>query len=145
MNLINYINEINDKIIGSDNEECLKASVSELMIHKILYITYGAFYKKFNKELFVPKFVAWKYGPVEIEYRKMNKENKDVKSHFEINVNDEEKEFLQNLISRLLWSSPWFLVELTHDTKAWSKNYVEGCSNEIPNNEIQESFQNVLI
>ncbi len=137
MNLINYINEINDKILGSDNEECLKTSISELMIHKVLYIIYGAFYKKFYRELFVPKFVAWKYGPVEIEYREANKLNKDTSNHFEVSVNDEEREYLQNLISRLLWFSPWFLVELTQDTKAWSKNYVEGCSNEIPNQEIQ--------
>lgn len=53
------------------NEE---SNVSELHIHKILFILYGAFYKEFNKELFNQNFQAWKYGPVEIDYRKAFKE-----------------------------------------------------------------------
>lgn len=50
INLIDFINDVNSEL--SKNTQDLdfneENNVSELHIHKILFILYGAFYKKFN-------------------------------------------------------------------------------------------------
>ncbi|MDE5767016.1 MAG: DUF4065 domain-containing protein, partial [Malacoplasma sp.] len=77
--------------------------ISELFMHKILFFIYGGFFKNFKKNLFEPNFEAWKYGPVEIDYRKEFKKNK--KSSFQkfslnkLKLNSEEKKYLKITIS----------------------------------------------
>ena len=103
-NLIYLITNINDsmdyelenlypyKKAKLDNQE---NKISELFMHKILFFIYGGFYKNFKKDLFEPNFETWKYGPVEIDYRKEFK--KDENSSFKkfnldkLKLNNEEK------------------------------------------------------
>lgn len=145
-NLINMINSINDdffcektKINTLDQEEQYN-SVSELQMHKILYILYGNFYRTFSKELFEKaKFQAWTWGPVEYDYRyalKILKNENNNEGYNKIidkfNISDlseEEYIFLDKKIRRLLNYHPWALVEFTHQTNAWIKNYSEGVKN----------------
>ena len=118
---------------------------SELHTHKILFIVYGAFYEKFNKEIFEPNFQAWKYGPVEIDYRKFIKDNDEkILNKFDCEINNNEKIYLEKLIIKLLKFSPWSLVEYTHSLDAWINNY-EGEEidyKRIPKEDIFKSFEN---
>ncbi|MDE5545491.1 MAG: DUF4065 domain-containing protein [Malacoplasma sp.] len=154
-NLIYLINGVNSsmddqlenlyhyKKVSDDQEN----KISELFMHKILFFIYGGFYKNFNKDLFEPNFEAWKYGPVEIDYRKEYKINEN--SNFEKfdlkKLNNDEKKYLKKTISNLLKNSPWNLVSISHDTIAWKNKYVPDKNNKILKKDIIESFKSILI
>lgn len=115
---------------------------------KILFHVYGAFYKHFKKELFNANFEAWKYGPVEINYRNILKSGSEDFSLFDIKfkLTNKQNEYLDNVIDLLLKKSAWELVELSHLIPAWENNFdinKEHCK--IPNKDIQESFKFVKI
>ncbi len=146
MNLIKYINQMNKELQICDDNEYEENSVSELMTHKILYILYGCFYNRFNKELFKANFQAWKYGPVEIDYRyEFKKGNSNYDKFNTIDLNQEQKDFLDQLTKKLLKVSSWFLVDFTQNTSAWFKNYEDNKSNIISLNDIEQSFKGVII
>ena len=89
INLINYINEIYHNLMKeTDNME--QIDISELHMHKILFILYGKFLSKFNIELFNANFLAWKYGPVEIDYR-----NKKLEKFNNISLSNEQFNFFK--------------------------------------------------
>lgn len=97
INLIDYIHEINDKIIFPDSEE--QDHVSEMKIHKILYIIYGNFYARFQKPLFKDaKFEAWQYGPVEIDFKNNNHPN----DKFTIKLTSKQKDYVFKMIEKFL-------------------------------------------
>lgn len=148
MNLIEYINNINKEIwnIFDNDDEDIK--LSELHMHKILFHLYGAFFKHFSKELFSANFEAWKYGPVEINYRNHLKKNDYKFNSFDLafNLNEEENEYLKNVTSMLIKKSAWTLVELSHRIPAWKDNFSmkkDHCK--IPNDDIKNSFNNIEI
>lgn len=149
INLISFIKKINDdlnKTITKEQDFHEGNEISELHAHKILFIVYGAFHKKFNKEIFEPNFQAWKYGPVEIDYRNYVKNNDQSSlKKFNIVLNDnKEKVYLSNLIIKLLKFSPWSLVDYTHSLDAWINNYdnEENKLNSISKEDIFKSFEN---
>lgn len=150
INLIDLI-ESRNKTINNEAEGMDEAGVSELHFHKILFITFGQFAVKFDRELFDCKFQAWKYGPVEISFRNYRKTKKDeIKKIFDVNLNDKEFIYLQKIIDKFLKVSPWALVEFTHSMDAWMFHYNEEDkehNQEIPKNEIITSIKekNILI
>ena len=145
-NLITLIEEVNSDLSQNVTTYLEDNNVSELYMHKILYILYGNFYTKYKKELFFnADFRAWKYGPVELDYRSFyrdcKKDNKIVvPSKFNINLNSDELKFVKKEINHLLQFSPWSLVDFTHTTEAWIDYYKEEENNKIPISAIQESF-----
>ena len=145
INLIDLINEENNSLNQADTEELEEDNVSELQMHKILYLLFGEFYKKFNKSLFNnSNFEAWKLGPVEVDFRWAFK-NKKIKeiTKFNVFLNEEEIYFLKSLIQKFLHFSVWSLVEITHSSDAWIHNYsdVDSTSrNKISEKDIQENF-----
>lgn len=150
MNLIKYIEKINDGIGNnfSGKSDLENIGISELHMHKILFHLYGAFYKHFNKELFNANFEAWKYGPVEINYRKIIKNKTNENNYFKLSfsLSEEERIYLDELIVILLKKSAWTLVELSHRIPAWKNNFRENKNHcKIPNNEIKESFLRIEI
>lgn len=152
MHLIKHINKINKKIakeLSVDGAE-YDCNVSELQMHKILFILYGAFYKHFEKELFNANFEAWKYGPVEINYRKYcNESSSDYYlKNFDIKftLTKKQNEYLNKLINILLKKSVWTLIELTHLIPAWKNNFKENESHcKIPNKDIHKSFKSIEV
>lgn len=157
INLISLINELNNEIWNNKNENFkLKKScedtsedfkISELFMHKILFFTYGSFYKNFKRELFKGNFEAWKYGPVEIDYR-----NEILKKNFSFDkfniylVYEDEKIYLNKVITYLLKCSVWMLVEISHDTSAWRNNYDPTKNNcKISKEDIIKSFESIDI
>lgn len=144
MNLIDLIQEkfefLNKENIKFNDENNIneELKVSELQAHKILYFLYGYFWKEYEKELFKANFEAWKYGPVEVDFRK-NKISK-----FDIKLNEIEKKFTEEKISQLLNYGVWFLVEQSHLTKPWIDNYSSevNCKwKKIKNKEIKDFFK----
>ena len=145
VNLIDLINEENNSLNQVDTEELEEDNVSELQMHKILYLLFGEFYKKFNKNLFNnSNFEAWKLGPVEVDFRWAFK-NKKIKeiTKFNLFLNEEEICFLKLLIQKFLHFSVWSLVKITHSSDAWIHNYsdVDNASrNKISEKDIWENF-----
>ncbi|AHK22426.1 Panacea domain-containing protein [Candidatus Hepatoplasma crinochetorum] len=143
MDLVNEIKKIHLKLNknirefnkSEKNKEEIK--VSELQIHKILYFVYGYFWKKYQEELFAADFEAWKYGPIEINYR-INKKIIESKIIF----NEEKKEFIKDKINKLLVYEIWFLIEQSHLTTPWIKNFnSDKDPKKIDNNEIKDFFE----
>ena len=124
-NLIDLVNEINNNFNQSlDLNHIEQNPVSELQMHKILYLLFGEFYLEFNKNLFnQPNFEAWKYGPVEIDYRQSLINHFQAPEKFNITINESERLFLEKLIQKLLKLSPWDLVDISHSSPAWINNY----------------------
>lgn len=136
-NLISEIDKISEELfLPYSNDQKEENKVSELQVHKILYILYGNFYSKFSKELFDAKFQAWQYGPVELDYRKKNNHK------FNLSLEEEEYAFVAKTVKNLLRFSPWALVYFTHNTDPWKKNYEKGKNNiSISNVDIQKWFE----
>ena len=144
VNLIDLINEENNNLNQATTNQFEENTISELQMHKILYLLFGEFYLEFNKNLFEqPNFEAWKLGPVEIDFRKGFKENKinQIKK-FNIFLNYKEIMFLKGLIKKLLRHSAWYLVDITHTSNAWIDNYdgKEDSRNKISEKDIKEKF-----
>ena len=144
VNLIDLINEENNNLNQATTNQFEENTISELQMHKILYLLFGEFYLEFNKNLFdQPNFEAWKLGPVEIDFRKGFKENKieNIKK-FNLFLNYKEILFLKELIKKLLRHSAWYLVDITHTSNAWIDNYdgKEGSRNKISEKDIKEKF-----
>ena len=144
VNLIDLINEENNSLNQASTNQFEENKISELQMHKILYLLFGEFYLEFNKNLFdQPNFEAWKLGPVEIDFRKGFKENKinQIKK-FNIFLNYKEIMFLKGLIKKLLRHSAWYLVDITHTSNAWIDNYdgKEDSRNKISEKDIKDKF-----
>ncbi len=147
-----FIKEEMDKILYRiDNDDSINKSFSEkqienmndfseLKMHKMLYFIYGLYYKKYGKELFDAKFQAWRYGPVEVNYR--YKSNKGI--GFEISFNENESEYISSILEKFMLLDTWTLVEMTHETTPWKLAYDTGKRfAEISNNSIKEYFKNL--
>ena len=88
--IVQYINEVNAGLSEGTEESSI---VSELQMHKMLFLIYGRFYNQYNIELWQPNFEAWKYGPVEINYRHNDQE---LVKAIDINqLKDDEKDQLK--------------------------------------------------
>ena len=115
--------------------------ISELQIHKILFLVYGEFYKKFKKPLFTDaNFVAWTHGPVEIDYRQGFQKGLEQINKFHLNLNLEEKDYVKGLINKFLHFSVWSLVEICQSYDSWIYHYEQGLKNKIPNQAIWDDF-----
>ena len=144
VNLIDLINEENNNLNQASTNQFEENRISELQMHKILYLLFGEFYLEFNKNLFEqPNFEAWKLGPVEIDFRIGFKDNKvnEIKK-FNIFLNYKEIMFLKELIKKLLRHSAWYLVDITHTSNAWLDNYdgKKDSRNKISEKDIKEKF-----
>ena len=147
-NIIDFIETINENLIDLASNKKEENKVSELHMHKILFIIYGGFYTKFKKELFEPNFEAWKYGPVEIDYRSLYKENinfKNKKNKFDFTFDNKTQiDYLEKLVKKLLKFSPWSLVDYTHSLEIWKKNYnFENSKNPISKKDIFQTFESI--
>lgn len=152
INLIKFIQDYNDDFFKTssnnqkEDKEFEKNDLTELFIHKTLYFSYGYFIAKFNKPLFDAKFEAWKYGPVEIDFRTSTKKNEDIFKikKFDILLTDEEIDFLKKILSNLLSLSTWKIVELSHWTDPWKDAYdSNNDKKEISKEEIHKYFKKV--
>ncbi len=157
--IIDFINETNKEIFNdivedftqsfykSKSKEAVESKeasesneVTELHMHKILFFIYGSFYKQFKIKLWEPNFEAWKYGPVEVNYRNFKKLDKSINID-ELNII--QKKFLNEKIQSLLKTSIWNIVEFSHSLNCWINHY-NSDNNKISTDEIMNDFLEIL-
>ena len=148
INLIDFIYQENNNLNQTVAAEFEENNVSELHMHKILYLLFGLFYRKFKRDLFADaNFEAWKYGPVEVDFRIAFK-NKALKglTKFNLVLTKAEIVFLTKLTKKFLCYSPWLLVDITHTSDPWSNNYNDQMisRNKITVEEIHKNFSFVI-
>ena len=147
MDIIEYINKVN-KEWHPDLMEM--NDISEMFMHKILFIIYGEFYARYEIELWKPKFVAGKYGPIELnnyqrylydgidEYHKLN----DAIDVLKLNYN--QIQWLRNEIIRIIKHSIFTVIEyICNNFECWKTHY-DNNEEEIPNDEIRKEFIKIL-
>ncbi len=135
--IVQYIIDVNAELCKGMEES---NKVTELQMHKMLFLIYGRFYNLYNIELWQPNFEAWKYGPVEINYRHNNQE---LVKAIDINLlKIGQKNQLKKMIIKLLKFSVWGLVDYTHTLDSW-KNHYEKEDNVISAKEIQDEFTKI--
>ena len=148
INLIDFIYQENNNLNQTVAAEFEENNVSELHMHKILYLLFGLFYRKFKRDLFAgANFEAWKYGPVEVDFRIAFK-NKTLKglTKFNLVLRKAEIIFLTKLTKKFLCYSLWLLVDITHASDPWSNNYNDQKINrsKIMVEEIHKNFNFVI-
>lgn len=140
-----YLLELMDEVIFENKDkldnkliENLK-DFTELKVHKILYFLYGFHFSKNDEELFEPNFQAWRYGPVEINYR-----YNSPKKAFKLMLVPDNKEKVKRILSTLMIKDVWELVELSHSTKPWKDAFGNGRTfSVIPKESIKEYFKGI--
>lgn len=120
--IANYFISLASKIDEND--------LTNLKLQKLLYFSQGKYLAKTNKPLFEESIEAWKLGPVVREIYNNFKYcgsfpitafDKGVK---EVNINDETKNFLNNIWEEYGKYSARYLVDLTHKKgTSWSQTY----------------------
>lgn len=95
-NIDHFISNLNNVKISSIDVAkhilVFEEKCTSLRLHKLLYLVYSKYLKKFNMSLFEDKFYAWKLGPV----------NKSVYNHFK--KDDNTNEIISDDITSLLFS-----------------------------------------
>ena len=135
MDIVQYIKEVNDELCKDTKQS---NEVTELQMHKILFFLYGRFYNQYNIELWQPNFEAWKYGPVEINYR-----NTKLNEPIDIDqLSLDQKNELHRMIVKLLKTSVWQLVDFSHTLNSWINNQNKNNS-KISKEEIQQDFSTI--
>ena len=154
MDIVQYINEVNEELYkGAEGSNEGSYKVTELQMHKILFFLYGRFYSQYNIELWQPNFEAWKYGPVEINYRRNSLEawkcgpietnyrhDSWLDKPIDINqLSPDQKNELHRMTVKLLRTSVWQLVDCSHTLNSWINNQDKDNS-KISKEEIQQDF-----
>ncbi|MDG4982034.1 DUF4065 domain-containing protein [Lactococcus lactis] len=142
--------------------------VSNLQLQKIMYFVQGAFLDKYHQPIIDGQFSRWQYGPVLREIYTLFKYNGsspisnvaiisddifklfDKKQALFVSENtlgnsDVFKKF-QNIVSQLLETEPWELVNLSHEQEIWAQYENEIQTHSAPdytNDEIEVAFKNV--
>ena len=134
--IVQYINEVNAELCKDTKQS---NEVTELQMHKILFFLYGRFYNQYNIELWQPNFEAWKYGPVEINYR----HNPKLVEPIDIDqLSLDQKNELHRMTIKLLKTSVWQLVDFSHTLNSWINNQNKNNS-KISKEEIQQDFSTI--
>jgi uncharacterized phage-associated protein len=120
--------------------------ISNLKLQKLMYYAQGFHLAMYDKPLFSEPIEAWEHGPViRALYSKYaayganpipNPDSIDF-----IKLNDETKEFLNEVYNTFGQYSAWKLREMTHDETPWSMAFVEGESNIISPDSLKEYFK----
>lgn len=129
-----------------------KGQVTNLQLHKLLYLMHLHYLGRTGKLLIDEAFEAWKYGPVlpKVYERVFIFGTDFIKrdmfyNHSTIPEEDEQAyEVIRYILSKLLFKKPSHLVTLTHPKDgAWKKNYGVNAKNTIPTADIRMEYERV--
>lgn len=129
---------------------CEKATwrLTNLQIHKLLYIAHMFHLGDFEKPLIHEEFEAWAYGPVQPDLYHHAKVygSSPVKNIFHTVApiaDSQETKYLDEVVNQFSSKSPSWLVAATHwDKGAWAKNYRSNSRGvKIPNSDILQEFK----
>lgn len=141
--------DISVYIVKQFNKEC--QPITNLKLQKVLYYIQMGHLQEYGFPAFDDPIEAWRHGPVIYDiysrfkrYTSMPISMDDVYIR-QVNENLDKTcmSVCDKIIKKTLLLDPWKLVELTHQTEAWKKNYVSGFNNLIPLWDIQESVLNL--
>ncbi len=140
----------------------LKPNISPLKLQKSLYFLFafhGAVYRNKEEEgvfegssgattryLFDAEIQAWKYGPVipEVYFAQRDGEYEDkdkIKAAIdEVSVNDEVKEFINEMFEQIDGVTDFKLVDRSHRDDAWQRAYAVEQSTEMDKEAIIQEY-----
>lgn len=127
--------QIADYILYYANEH--GKSVTNLKLQKLLYFLWIEYFKATGQYLFKDKMYAWKLGPVVPEiYRKYCMYGGfGIMEEGEDSITESDKTCLDNLLSKLIDTDAFDLVEKTHaDGKPWKITFNNGYGRNNPIN-----------
>lgn len=111
-----------------------KHPISNLQLQKIMYYIQVAFLKKYKAPLFEERIEAWQFGPVVPEiyasYCGFGSLPICINYIDTLDIIEEDKEIINNIVEEKRKKQPWELVDDTHSPeKAWKMIYKDGQGN----------------
>lgn len=104
-----------------------KCWVSNLKLQKLLYFSWLEYYRKTGEPLFNEEFQAWKYGPVVpsvyYDYWCNAANTLFVPKRTSEPIDEETLDFLQTMLTKYNDTSVSAMVDLSHKSNPWKKNY----------------------
>ena len=128
-------------------EHGLDDGMTNLRLHKLMYLAQGYYLAEYDQPLFAEEIEAWKYGPVVPSiYKKYSIFNKDIIDDDPPNegsLNAEETELILDVLSRFGKYSTGYLVDMTQAPGApWEQVYKATKNNRIDRELIRIYFKN---
>lgn len=115
--------------------------VSNLKLQKVLYFAWIEYFRRYRKPLFKEGFEAWRYGPVVPSVYYDNWCNAAntlvVPKRTSVPVDQDTQDFLREMLEEFKDVSVGDMVELSHKTRAWSKNYILNKKCPIPREDME--------
>jgi uncharacterized phage-associated protein len=136
--LSNYLLSLTDTDSGD--------AISHLKLQKLLYYAQGFYLAMHHRPLFPERIMAWNHGPVVKEiytkYKGSGNNPLIVDSNFdETSIDEQLKEFINEIYQVFGQFSAWRLREMTHSEPTW-KNTLQ--SKEITHESMLEYFSTQL-
>ena len=106
--------------------------ISNLQLQKILYFLQKKHLIEFGSCLFIDDIHAWQFGPVvpEVYYQFCGFGSEMITMTYEVNINNDDKAFIDSVVEDKRTKNPWDLVAETHAPgKAWDVTYRNGWGN----------------
>lgn len=125
--VLNIAHYVVDKCTNENNP------ISNLQLQKILYFLQRDYLKNYKQPLFEEKIEAWVFGPVVplvyYEYCGYGALKID-KTYNDIEIEYDDKNFVDSIIEERREYNPWSLVSETHqEGSAWKRIYKNGEGN----------------
>lgn len=125
-------------------------TITNLHIHKILYIANMVYLGRHKEPLINEKFEAWQYGPVLLSlYNKLKIFGSipiPIYAFSNVDKLSDAKEIkdIQEAWEKLKDKKVWELIAITHRKNgAWEKHYKENLNKIIPTQSILDEYENV--
>lgn len=97
--------------------------ITNLKLQKLLYYAQGYFLAKKGAPLFNDNILAWEHGPVVRNVYNIYKENGskgiEYDKDFNINIDNETEEILQDVYEEYGQYTAWKLRNMTHEESPW--------------------------
>lgn len=117
--------------------------ISNLQLQKILFYIQEYYLKKEKRAIFADEIYAWQFGPVvpEVYYEFCGYGAMPIYNEYNVEIDNEDRRIIDNIIETKRAMKPWQLVEETHKKNgAWDRVYNQGRGNKqlIPIEYIEE-------
>lgn len=110
-------------ILAYERQTGTRYENSELKLQKLMYLTQRESFALTGKAMFKENFEGWKYGPVLTELRHFLEEDYvPIVNEDKLDLTEDDKYVINNVISQYGMYEPWYLAELTHKESSWQKS-----------------------
>ena len=93
--------------------------ISNLQLQKILFYIQEYYLKKEKRAIFADEIYAWQFGPVvpEVYYEFCGYGAMPIYNEYNVEIDNEDRRIIDNIIEAKREMKPWQLVEETHKKK----------------------------